>query len=660
MQSLKPNKDWSLSLAIRFLAADMVEKAKSGHPGMPLGMADVATVLFKYFLKFNPQDPNWYNRDRFILSAGHGSALLYALLYLAGYQDMTVDELKNFRQLGSKTPGHPECGVASGIETTTGPLGQGLANAVGIALAEAIYNARFKDDLVNHKTYVICGDGCLMEGISQEAISLAGHLQLKNLIVLFDDNEISIDGSTSLSTSDDQLMRFKASHWDTHQVDGHNYEEIFVALSKAQNSTRPVLIAFRTTIGYGAPSKAGSHHAHGSALGATEIASMREKFHWSHLPFVIPADILNEWRHIWQRNENAYTAWQKNFKVHGKELQNYRVDVEHKKLSKLIHQIKKDFLENVNPEATRQSSGKVLKYLVAELPNLVGGSADLTGSNNTYVEGQKIITKADYAGSYIHYGVREHLMAGMMNGMALYGGLIPYGGTFLTFTDYARPSIRLSALMKQRVVYVMTHDSIGLGEDGPTHQPVEHLAALRAIPNLNVFRPADAIETAECWELALANKNTPSILALSRQNLKPVHRSVDHKNFCAKGAYIIKEAHAEIAVTIFSSGSEVEIAMEVATMLEAEGIGIRVVSVPCMDLFYEQEMEYQMSFTCNKSLKVAIEAGISQGWERLIGPHGMFFGVDTFGESAPYQKIYEHFGLTPQAIYEQINKILSK
>lgn len=658
MPSLKPSNDWTLSLAIRFLAADMVQKAKSGHPGMPLGMADVATVLFKDFLRFNPNDPNWSNRDRFILSAGHGSALQYALLYLTGYQDMTKHELENFRQLGSKTPGHPEYGIAQGIETTTGPLGQGLANSVGMSLAEAIFNARFGNELVNHKTYVICGDGCLMEGISQEAISLAGHLGLKNLILLFDDNEISIDGSTSLATSDDHMMRFQASNWNTYKINGHDYAEIFDVLKQAQSSTKPVFIACKTTIGFGAPTKAGTHHVHGSALGEQEINLMREKLNWSYPPFEIPSEVLNAWRNFWKRNEANHNAWQKIYKSSGQALKEYHQDVNKTKLAEIINKIKQDFIVNLQSEATRQSSGRVLSYLVKELPSLIGGSADLTGSNNTYVASQKVITKEDYTGSYIHYGVREHAMGAVMNGLSLYGGIIPYGGTFLTFTDYARPAIRLSALMKQRVVYVMTHDSIGLGEDGPTHQPVEHLAALRAIPNLYVYRPADAIETAECWELALANEHSPAILALSRQNLKPIRTSVDQINKCARGAYIIREAQNELKVTIFATGSEVEIAHTTAELLENNGQGVRVVSVPCMDLFFEQDMEYQMSFTCNKSLKVAIEAGVAQGWERLIGPHGMFFGVNTFGESAPYKEVYEHFGLTPGKIFTEITRAI--
>lgn len=645
-----------LAKAIRFLSADMVEKAKSGHPGLPLGMADVASVLFGEFLKFNPKDPKWPDRDRFVLSAGHGCALLYSLLYLTGYEDMTIDELKNFRQLGSKTPGHPEYGYAEGIETTTGPLGQGLANAVGMALAERMLNSRFTDSLINHKTYVIVGDGCLMEGISQEAISLAGHLRLNNLIVMHDDNAITIDGSTNLATSECQSIRFLACGWDVHSVDGHKYSSISSALSKAQTSTRPVFISCRTNIAQGAPNKAGSHHAHGSPLGTDEIESMRELQSWQHEPFEIPDDILANWRSLWQRNEAEYTRWQGHFKSNGALFSQFlQSDFNAKEV---LAEFKNQLSKHSITEATRVSSGHVIDLLSVSMPNLVGGSADLTSSNNTKSSNQQIITAHDYSGNYIHYGVREHAMAAIMNGLALHGGFIPYGGTFLVFSDYARPAMRISALSKQQVIYIMTHDSIGLGEDGSTHQPIEHLASLRAIPGMYVYRPCDPIETLECWELALNARNHPSVLALTRQNVKPCRDSMNTENQCARGAYILNEASSDLMITIFSSGSEIGIARDVRSNLEKTGIGVRVVSVPSLDLLYDQDIEYQMFLTCNKSLKVAIEAGVQQGWEKLIGSHGLFFGMNSFGESAPYQKVYDHFGLTAEKITKKIQEAL--
>ena len=645
-----------LAKAIRFLAADMVEKAKSGHPGLPLGMADVASVLFADFVKFNPKDPKWPDRDRVVLSAGHGCALLYALLYLTGYEDMTLDELKNFRQLGSKTPGHPEFGYAKGIETTTGPLGQGIANAVGMALAERMLNNRFTDSLVNHKTYVIVSDGCLMEGISQEAISLAGHLKLNNLIVLYDDNAITIDGATSLSTSECHSMRFLACGWEVHSVDGHNYSSISKALTKAQTSTRPVLISCRTNIGQGAPNKVGSHHAHGAPLGADEIESMRELQSWEHEPFEIPEGILANWRSIWQRNEAEYVRWQGHFNANGSALNQFlQGDFNGKEA---LAELKNQLVAQQITEATRVSSGHVIDLLSAAVPNLVGGSADLTGSNNTKSSTQKVLNAQDYSGTYINYGIREHAMAAVMNGIALHKGFIPYGGTFLVFSDYARPAMRLSAISKLQVIYIMTHDSIGLGEDGPTHQPIEHLASLRAMPGLYVYRPCDAVEVVECWELALNARSHPSVLALTRQNVKPCRGKPSNENLCARGAYILYETSSDLVVTIFSSGSEVGIARDVREALEKLGIGVRVVSVPSLDLLYEQDIEYQMFLTCNKSFKVAIEAGVQQGWEKVIGPHGMFFGMSSFGESAPYQKVYEHFGLTADKITKKIQEAL--
>lgn len=642
----------TLANAVRFLSIDMVEKAKSGHPGMPMGMADVATILFKDFLKFNPKDPNWFNRDRFILSAGHGSALLYSLLYLTGYEDMTIDQLMNFRQIGSITPGHPEYGIATGIETTTGPLGQGISNAVGIALAERILNAKYGDGLVNHKTYVICSDGDLMEGISHEACSFAGHMKLNNLIVLYDSNKISIDGSTELSFSDNTAKRFEAYGWSVMQIDGHNESEIKSAIAGAQRSEKPVLIKCKTTIGFGSPGKEGSHEVHGSPLGADEVVETRRALEWQHKPFEVPDEILSKWRKFYERNLEEY-------KSHTKLFQNSVLKDELDKtakadISKFIVKLKESAASS---EASRVSSGKVLDEIVQHFPLMIGGSADLTPSNNTKTKHHKEISAYNYDGNYIHYGVREHAMAAIMNGLALHG-LLPYGGSFLIFTDYARPAIRLSALMKLRVIYVMTHDSIGLGEDGPTHQPVEHLASLRAIPNMRVYRPSDAIETAECWELALANQSGPTILALSRQALKKQRHLGNEANLAARGAYILKEAKHDISVTIYATGSEVQIASETAELLEEKGHGVRVVSVPCLNTFFEQDMEYQMMFTCNKSLKVAIEAGSHFGWERVIGPHGLFVGVPTFGESAPYQKIYEHFGITPKEISLRIVGLL--
>jgi transketolase len=646
-----------LANAIRFLSIDMVEKAKSGHPGMPMGMADVATILFKDFIKFNPKDPNWLDRDRFILSAGHGSALLYSVLHLTGYQDMTMEELKNFRQLHSKTAGHPEFGLAGGIETTTGPLGQGLANAVGMALAERILNTRFGDKLVNHKTYTICGDGCLMEGISQEAISFAGHLNLKNLIVLFDDNEITIDGPTSLSTSENHIKRFQAVGWATKSIDGHNPEQITQALKWAQKSKKPVFIACKTTIGYGSPSKAGSHNAHGSPLGSDETIKTRTNLNWEHEAFKVPDDVLNEWRSFANRNEKSYKKWQRLFKKEGKALAEF-LDT-NINLRDVVIAEKQKLAANPITEASRASSGRAIKALFPHVKNLLGGSADLTGSNLTKTDMHSAIVPNNYSGNYVYYGIREHGMAAMMNGMSLHG-LIPYGGTFLSFTDYARPAIRLSALMKRQVIYVMTHDSIGLGEDGPTHQPVEHLASLRAIPNLYVFRPADVVETFECWEIALGMKSAPAILSLSRQNLPQVRIQHHDENLSAKGAYILKEAENDLRTTIFATGSEVKIALDTAVILEKERIGCRVVSVPCMDLFFEQDMEYQMSFTCNNSLKVAIEAGISQGWGRFIGAHGLFIGMDTFGESAPASALYKHFGIVDTDIAAKIISLVKQ
>jgi transketolase len=648
-----------LANAIRTLAMDAVEKAGSGHPGMPMGMADVATVLFQHFLKFDPSHPLWPNRDRFILSAGHGSMLLYALGYLTGYQGMTLDEIKNFRQLNSHTAGHPEKNFELGIETTTGPLGQGFANAVGMALAERILQGRFGSQLIDHYTYVIAGDGCLMEGITQEALSLAGHLQLSNLIVFFDDNHISIDGSTNLSTSDNQTERFKASRWHVQAIDGHDPAAIYQAIKEAQASPLPSMIACKTTIGYGAPTKAGTATAHGSPLGKEEIEQTRKNLNWPYAPFEIPGEILNQWRDIGKKGLEPYKQWQKNFEKTESSLQDeFKRRFEKilpKTYKEVILNLIKKFTQDRPTLATRQTSGMTLDVLVDVFPELIGGSADLTGSNNTKAKDSKIITTSDFKGNYLHYGVREHAMVSIMNGLNLHGGLIPYGGTFLVFSDYCRPSIRLAALMKLPIILVLTHDSIGLGEDGPTHQPIEHLASLRVIPNLNVFRPADAVETAECWMAALESKETPSVLALTRQKVPAVRTVYTDKNLSEKGAYILKQpSQLPTAVTLLATGSEVHIALEVAQKLEERKINTKVVSMPCWRLFDKQPHAYRQELLDKKSLKVAIEAASPFGWERYTGKDGLIFGLNTFGASAPYEALYEHFNLTVKRITENI------
>ena len=643
--------------AIRALAMDAVQQANSGHPGMPMGMADVATVLFSQFLKFDPAAPDWPDRDRFVLSAGHGSMLLYALLHLTGYEDMTMEELRNFRQLGSRTAGHPEYGHAAGIETTTGPLGQGLANAVGMALAERLLNARFGDALVDHHTYVIAGDGCLMEGISHEAISMAGHLKLGKLIVLFDDNAISIDGSTDLTVSDDQIKRFEASGWEAARIDGHDPDAIAAALTAARASDRPSLIACRTTIGYGAPNKQGTAATHGAPLGADEVAAARETLGWPHAPFVVPDAVLTDWRSAGARGGDARAAWQRRLDDAPKDR---RETFKRQMAGALpagwqaaLAAFKAEIVAEAPKIATRASSQKVLDVLTAAIPEMIGGSADLTGSNNTKGKSQGIVSADDFGGAYIHYGVREHGMAAAMNGIALHGGLIPYSGTFLVFADYCRPAIRLSALMAQRVVYVMTHDSIGLGEDGPTHQPVEHLAALRAIPNVMVFRPCDTIETAECWELALQGEGTPSVLALTRQGL-PTLRKDGSENHSAYGAYIMVPADSERQVTLLASGSEVEIAVEAQAMLRDEGISAAVVSVPCWELFEQQQPHYRDEVLGPGTLQIAIEAACSFGWERWIESGGGFVGMRSFGASAPAKDLFKKFNITAEAVVEAV------
>lgn len=640
--------------AIRFLAIDAVERAKSGHPGMPMGMADVATVLFTKFLKFDASEPNWPDRDRFILSAGHGSMLLYSLLHLTGYADMTLDELKKFRQLGSRTAGHPEYGHASGIETTTGPLGQGLGNSVGFALAERLLEARFGRDLVDHFTYVIAGDGCLMEGIGQEAITLAGHLGLGRLIVLFDDNGISIDGPTSLSTSEDHKKRFAAAGWHVLSVDGHDAEAVTRAIRKARNVTdKPSLIACKTVIGYGAPTKAGTAATHGSPLGKDEIAGTREKLGWNHAPFDIPEAVFSAWRKVGARGKTARRKWTKR---HAEMPADDRAEFDRRMkgdipaaVGEAIDAFKTKVATEKPAWATRKSSQEVLEVINPVLPDTIGGSADLTGSNNTKTATLKPATKADPAGRYVYYGIREHAMAAAMNGMALHGGVIPYGGTFMVFTDYCRPSIRLSALMGIRVIYVMTHDSIGLGEDGPTHQPVEHLAALRAIPNLNVMRPADAIETAECWQIALEAKTTPSIIALTRQNL-PTVRDAGDGNRCTRGAYILA-GDASAPIRLIASGSEVQLALGARDLLAAEGLTAAVVSMPSWELFEAQDDTYRREVMGgDDTVRVACEAAAGFGWERWLGAKGAFVGMKGFGASAKASDLYKHFGITAEAI----------
>ncbi len=642
--------------AIRFLAMDAVEAAQSGHPGMPMGMADVATVLFRDFLNFDPLQPTWPNRDRFILSAGHGSMLLYALLYLTGYPDMSVDQLKAFRQLGSCTAGHPEYGHAPGIETTTGPLGQGIANAVGMALGQALLAARFGLDLFNHFTYVIASDGDLMEGISHEAISFAGHLQLGKLIVFFDDNHISIDGPTSLAVSDNQPARFEAAGWHTQAIDGHDEAAIIRAIQAAQQSDKPSLIACRTKIAFGAPKKGGTAAAHGAPLGVEEIAATRAALGWPHAPFVVPDEILAVWRDVAKRGRALAAAWTNQFG-----LSPYKDEITRRLRAELpegwqkpVQNLMRQLQEEKPHQATRQLSQRVLEALTAVVPELVGGSADLTGSNNTKAQSQKDVTSIDFEGSYIRYGVREHGMAAIMNGLSLSNLLIPYGGTFLIFSDYMRPALRLSALMNRQVIYVLTHDSIGLGEDGPTHQPIEQLAALRAIPNLNVFRPADGIETAECWALALEQRDTPSILALTRQALPTVRLDKVSENLCARGGYVLRDSKGPRQVTLIATGSEVEIALRAQDQLAASGMAAAVVSLPCWRLFDQQSNAYRASVLGPETLRVAIEAAGSLGWERYVGMDGIIVGMKSFGASAPSEHLYQHFGITPEAIVKAI------
>ena len=648
------DKQNQMANAIRFLSVDAVEKANSGHPGLPMGAADIATTLYTRFMSHDPQNTTWPDRDRFVLSAGHGSMLLYSLMYLTGYEDISLDEIKNFRQLGARTAGHPEYGHAAGIETTTGPLGQGIANGVGMALAERILNAEFGNDLVNHHTYVLVGDGCLMEGISQEAISLAGHLKLNRLIVLWDDNNISIDGPISLTDSTNQCARFEASGWNTIKVDGHDQDAIAKAIEFAKASDKPTMIACKTTIGFGSPNKAGSSKAHGSPLGAEEIAATRKALGWEFEPFVVPQDVLDAWRLAGLNAAKKRIEWEKRLAATDASV---RAEFERRMRGDLpgnfdqtIIDYKKKLSEDKPKVATRKSSEMALEVINGVVPETIGGSADLTGSNNTLTSQTKPVTPDNYKGRFIHYGIRELGMSAAMNGMALHGGVIPYSGTFLCFADYARPAMRLSSLMGIRVAFVMTHDSIGLGEDGPTHQPVEHLASLRAIPNHFVFRPADAVETAECWQLALNSTKTPSTLALTRQNLPTVRTQHDDDNLCAYGAYELATASDDAKVTIFATGSEVEIAMNARITLEAKGIPTRVVSVPCFELFENQTAAYQKALIGTAPVRIAVEAAISMGWERFIGENGTFIGMKGFGASGPINDLYKHFGITAEAV----------
>ena len=643
-----------LSNAIRFLSIDAVEKANSGHPGMPMGMADVATILFKHFLKFNPKNPSWLNRDRFVLSAGHGSMLLYSLLYLTGYKSVSLSSIKKFRQLNSICAGHPEYHPNTGIETTTGPLGQGISNAVGFAIAEEILKKKLGKKIINHRTYVLAGDGCLMEGISHEALSLAGHLKLKNLVMLFDNNAISIDGPTSLAVSDNYKKRFGSYGWDYIFINGHNEQEIFKALKKVQKAKKPTVISCKTKIGYGSPNKSGKASSHGSPLGVDEIKLVRKQLNWEYKPFEIPNNILNEWKKIGNKGTKLEANWNKFYR----RKKNNINKILKNNFSKALKSEKQNAVKEIKSLASRKSSELILNALTKDNNTLIGGSADLTGSNNTKTKYHKIIKPADFAGNYIHYGVREHAMCGIMNGLALHSKFIPYGGTFLIFTDYCKPSIRLSALMKQKVIYVMTHDSIGLGEDGPTHQPVEQLSGLRSIPNLNVFRPADRMETIECWQLALESSKTPSILSLTRQNLDPVRKKYSNTNKCSFGAYEVLRTNNKINLTIMASGSEVNLAIETSLKLAKDKIYSKIISVPCQEIFDLQSKIYKQKILGETKFKVSIEAASTDCWKKYVGTEGLTFGIDEFGKSAPYKDIYKHFGLTAKNISKKTKNLI--
>ena len=651
-----------LANAIRFLSIDAVEKANSGHPGLPMGMADVATVLFKDFLKFNPKDPNWDNRDRFILSAGHGSMLLYSLLFLTGYKDISAKDLKNFRQLKGKCAGHPEYGHLSGIETTTGPLGQGFANAVGMALAERHLFSNYGKKICDHYTYVVASDGDLMEGISHEAASLAGHLKLNQLIVFFDDNGISIDGPVSLSNSENTIDRFKAYNWNTISINGHNHKAISNAIKKSQKSKKPTLIACKTKIGFGSPNKQGKSSSHGSPLGNNEIILTRKKLNWPFKPFEVPNDILSSWNNTGKRSLPYYNKWKSNLKkLSLKKRREYERRIKGKlpnSLKSVINSFKKDCSLKAQSKATRQSSEMVINAIAPHLPELIGGSADLTGSNNTKGSLMNPLDSSHYTGNYIYYGIREHAMAAIMNGMALHKGIIPFGGTFLIFSDYCKPSIRLSALMNQRVIYIFTHDSIGLGEDGPTHQPIEQIASLRSTPNINVFRPADSIETAESWQIALESDKNPSAIALTRQGLPTIRLKHSNSNLSKYGAYEIVASKQKPIVSLYASGSEVEIALEVSKLLKKKKITSRIISVPCLDLFKSQSSAYQKKIKGDSKLNVSIEAGSGSGWDVICPENRISISIESFGASGPYKKLYDYYGITSEKIYKKIiNKL---
>ena len=652
----------SMANAIRALSMDAIQKANSGHPGMPMGMADAATVLFSKFLKFDPKNPDWPDRDRFILSAGHGSMLLYSLLYLTGYSNPTIEDIKNFRQLKSPCAGHPEYGMLPGVETTTGPLGQGLSMAVGFALAERLQYARYGSDIVDHHTYVIAGDGCLMEGVSHEAISMAGHYKLGKLIVLWDDNKITIDGKLELSSSDNQKTRFESQGWHVVMVDGHDEKSVANALEEAKADPRPSMIACKTIIGYGAPTKAGTSATHGAPLGDEEIAGTREKLGWPHAPFEIPEKILNQWQTVGARGANESSKWQIRFNAlsSGKQYEFNRTNrgIISPVLGDAFNAFKKNLAINPVKVATRKASEMVLEVINGVLPETIGGSADLTGSNNTKTSQTLPITATDFSGRYMYYGIREFGMAALMNGLALHGGFIPYGGTFLVFTDYCRPAIRLSALMRKRVIYVMTHDSIGLGEDGPTHQPIEHVSSLRLMPNLNVFRPADVVETAECWQLAIEDNSSPSIIALTRQSLPQVRKKYVEDNLCAKGGYILSEADGVAQITIIATGSEVALALETQILLNEAGLITKVVSMPSTLHFDNQSNEYKSEVLGKDTFKISIEAGSTDGWYKYIGYDGLAIGINSFGESAPAEDLFDHFGLTPNKVFTLIKKHL--
>jgi len=649
------NKQYTnLANCIRFLSIDAVQKANSGHPGMPMGMADVVTVLFKNFLKFNPKNPDWLNRDRFILSAGHGSMLLYSLLYLTGYKSISLKNIKEFRQLKSICAGHPEYHPKSGIETTTGPLGQGIGNAVGLAIAESILEAKIGKKLFNHKTYVLAGDGCLMEGISHEAMSLAGHLKLKNLIMLFDNNSISIDGPTSLAVSDNFKKRFESYGWNYLNINGHNHVEIFKALKKVQKAKKPTVISCKTKIGFGSPNKSGKASSHGSPLGLDEIELVRKKLQWNYKPFFIPNNLLKEWKKIGDKGSSLEKKWNKIYKKNKNKLN----EIFNQNFDKELKLEKIESIRELTSLATRKSSEKTLIRLTKKENALIGGSADLAGSNNTKTKTQKILEPKKFKGNYIHYGVREHAMGAIMNGIKLHSKFIPYGGTFLIFSDYCKPAIRLSALMEQQIIYIMTHDSIGLGEDGPTHQPIEQLSGLRAIPNLNVLRPADRMETVECWEIALKNKKTPSVLSLTRQDLHPIRKKYSNTNMCSFGAYEVLRTNEKINLTILASGSEVNLAIETSHKLAKDGIYSKVISMPCFNLFDQQSKTYREKILRETKSIISIEAASTDCWQKYVGKNGLSFGVNSFGKSAPYKDIYNYFGLTIKNIVGKCKKLI--